>query len=84
MPYIRRAKRLPKDKHLSALARLIDNGGDLNYCFSMLCRHFIEMFGESYINYAVCVSSLECAKLELYRRKISPYEDQKITENGDI
>jgi hypothetical protein len=27
---------------------------------------------------------LESAKLELYRRKIAPYEDDKIAENGDV
>ena len=40
--------------------------------------------GESYSNYAECIAALECAKIELYRRKIAPYEDKKIEENGDI
>ena len=84
MPYIRRVKRLQMEGHMNGLATHLTNGGDMNYCFSMLCKHFIEMFGESYENYATCISSLECAKLELYRRKISPYEDKKIEENGDI
>lgn len=30
------------------------------------------------------VGALESAKLELYRRKVSPYEDQKIEANGDV
>jgi hypothetical protein len=84
MPYIKLMKRVPMEVHLNGLATHLTNGGDMNYCFSMLCKHFIETFGESYANYSTCISSLECAKLELYRRKIAPYEDQKIEENGDI
>jgi hypothetical protein len=30
------------------------------------------------------IGALECAKLELYRRIAVPYEDQKITESGDV
>jgi len=30
------------------------------------------------------VGVLECAKLELYRRVVAPYEDQKMTESGDV
>ncbi len=84
MPYIKQAKRIQMEPHLNALATHIENGGDLNYCFSMLCKRFMEMFQESYANYATCVSSLECAKIELYRRHITPYEDKKIEENGDL
>ena len=38
-------------------------------------------------NYAACntvIGALECAKLELYRRIIGPYEDKAIEKNGDI
>lgn len=27
---------------------------------------------------------LECCKMELYRRHVAPYEDEKIIENGDV
>jgi len=30
------------------------------------------------------IGALEGAKLELYRRVISKYEDKKIMENGDV
>jgi hypothetical protein len=30
------------------------------------------------------ISEVECAKLEFYRRVVSPYEDEKIKENGDV
>jgi hypothetical protein len=38
-------------------------------------------------NYALLnelIGVLECAKLELYRRVASPYEDEKIQSNGDV
>lgn len=84
MPYIKQEKRIHLDPHLNALSGFIKNGGDLNYCFTVLCKHFIENFGESYTNHSVCISALENAKLEWYRRKVAPYEDKKITENGDV
>ena len=30
------------------------------------------------------IGELECAKLEIYRRYVAPYEDIKIQENGDL
>jgi hypothetical protein len=30
------------------------------------------------------IGAIDCAKLELYRRIAAPYEDKKITENGDV
>ena len=30
------------------------------------------------------IGALECATLELYRRKVAPYEDGKIAENGEV
>jgi hypothetical protein len=30
------------------------------------------------------IGMLECAKLELYRRSVANYEDEKILENGDV
>jgi IS605 OrfB family transposase len=42
---------------------------------------------EGNISYA-CLSStlaqMEAAKLEFYRRKVAPYEEGKIQENGDV
>jgi len=27
---------------------------------------------------------MECAKMEIYRRLVAPYEDRKIVQNGDV
>jgi hypothetical protein len=40
--------------------------------------------GMSYQNINELIGVLECAKLELYRRVASPYEDEKIQSNGDV
>jgi len=38
----------------------------------------------NYRNINELVGVFECAKLELYRRVASPYEDEKIQSNGDV
>ncbi len=58
--------------------------GELNYLITLLVQAYIEQRGESYQAYNDAVGALESAKLELYRRKIAPYEDRKIQENGDV
>jgi hypothetical protein len=62
----------------------MDKGGDLNYLVTQLCQELLEVKGESYSTYNEIIGALECAKLELYRRKIAGYEDKKIAENGDV
>jgi hypothetical protein len=42
------------------------------------------MNGENYQHFNDVLGALEGAKLELYRRRIAPYEDTKIVENGDV
>ena len=82
MPYIRKEDRPEIDRILRVLRPL--NVGELNYTITMLCKAYMEQNGESYKHYNDLIGVLECAKLELYRRKISIYEDVKITENGDV
>jgi hypothetical protein len=38
----------------------------------------------SYTEMQHVIGTLECVKMEMYRRMLSPYEDAKIAENGDI
>lgn len=58
-------------------------GGVLNYLVTELA---IAWLGPTpnYERFNAAVGALECAKLELYRRMIAPYEDKKIAENGDV
>ena len=55
--------------------------GELNYFISTLLN---SSYPPKYFNYNRAIGLLECIKSEFYRRKVGPYEDKKIKENGDI
>lgn len=88
MPYIDENERREFDEILSQLMQIIVNGrimtpGDMNYLITNMCLFYIQRQGISYTALNTTVGILECVKQELYRRKIAPYEDKKIQENGD-
>jgi hypothetical protein len=84
MPYIDKNRRhLFEDGIQSALAN-IETAGELNYVITRLLHGCVENWGEKYAVYNELIGALECAKLELYRRRISKYEDKKIEKNGDV
>lgn len=60
------------------------NVGELNYVITGLCNRYVDTFDASYKIYNDIIGVLECAKQEFYRRAVSPYEDNKIKENGDV
>lgn len=77
MPY------LTKERRKELLEISPENPGDLNYLISdMLYDYWLN--NQKYKSINDIVGALECAKLEFYRRVASPYEDQKIKENGDV
>jgi hypothetical protein len=80
MPYIDKTRREAFAKKVLSIC----NSGDLNYLITQLCQEYLELQGEKYHTYNEIIGALECAKQELYRRKIAPYEDKKIKENGDV
>ena len=90
MPYISQSLReaFPRSEpdKLAVMHQLIkDNPGCLNYLITLWARDYIATNGG--LKYSVlnaAIGALECAKLELYRRVIAPYEDKKIKENGDV
>lgn len=78
MPYI------PQDaRKLLSEGRKPDTAGELNYLITRLVDEFLMRKGVSYTHINAAVGVLECAKMELYRRIASPYEDSKVMENGD-
>ena len=81
MPYINFNRRR---ELYSSYLRYAQNSGELNYVFTTLILEYIETKGECYQTYNDIVGALEDCKLELYRRKISFYEDKKIEANGDV
>jgi hypothetical protein len=80
MPYIRASTR---EKIALGMEPPI-TPGDLNYAITTLCLKYLQLYGNNYAMLNEVVGVLECAKLELYRRVIAPYEDQKKLENGEV
>jgi len=64
-------KRIPKKKM----------HGHLNY---ILTKLIVDINPQGYKELNAIIGTLECMKLELYRRMVAPYEDIKIKENGDV
>lgn len=87
MPYIKSEDRPAIDEKIDELikylqARPVENqDGDLNYAVTRIMH---ELYPARYFHYNRALGVLEAIKLELYRRKAAPYEDEKIAENGDV
>jgi hypothetical protein len=79
MPYVKDYAR--EDVDNGVLPR---NAGELNYLFTTVCHQYWKKTGQNYQAFNDIIGALEGCKLELYRRKVAPYEDQKIIENGDV
>ena len=58
--------------------------GQLNFKVTELVGEYIKTSGLSYSAINEAIGVLECAKLELYRRIATPYEDKKLGLNGDV
>lgn len=80
MPYIPQIKR----ELLSDPANKPTNPGELNYLITKLVDSFLVMSGVSYTSLNAAIGVLECAKLEVYRRIAAKYEDEKMSDNGDV
>ncbi len=79
MPYIHQKER----DILDAFSDGATTPGELNYLLTMTCLSYLKG-REGYRFYNDVIGALECCKLEMYRRAVAPYEDQKIKENGDV
>ncbi len=56
-------------------------GGEVNF---VICTLVDMLYDRNYTELSAAIGDVECAKLEIYRRLLSNYEDQKIVENGDV
>jgi hypothetical protein len=86
MPYIRQIHRTIIEDCLSddSLNWVPSNAGDLNFVVSTFIANYLRVNGLNYENLNAMIGALECAKLELNRVIIGPYEDLKIAENGPV
>ena len=81
MPYIEQDKREVLDSNIDALGRLLSFDGDLNYVLFALCKRFVP---PSYNNYKNYIGEIVECSMEIRRRMLSEYEDEKIFKNGDV
>lgn len=82
MPYIKPASRVIAEPLEQIPFQLLEPG-EVTYLITRIIREYV---GDTY-NYSLlseAIGILECAKLELYRRMVAPYEDSKMEENGDV
>lgn len=93
MPYIKVDRRNKIDKSIEQLAKTLSSNrenkqsleeilGDINYSFSRILAILMEK--PNYNKVAMITGVLENIKQEFYRRIATPYENQKIEENGDV
>jgi hypothetical protein len=83
MPYIRESDRTQYREFFSRLPYIKDEG-NLNYVLSKVILDYIGNKDHSYATFNAVIGVLSCIKMELYRRVISFYEDEKIKQNGDL
>jgi len=83
MPYIKKVDRLKFKKTLEHILPP-HTAGELNYCLSCICQLYLLYAGESYQTHNDIMGALSGVQQEWYRRKVAPYEEKKIKENGDI
>ena len=86
MPYIPQESRLSADTELqnAGLSFIPENAGELNFVVSTFIANYIKENGLKYAAVNEMIGALECAKMELNRVIIGPYEDRKIAENGGV
>ncbi|KKM75186.1 hypothetical protein LCGC14_1392720 [marine sediment metagenome] len=90
MPYIKDEDRAQYDPLVAALAQQLrianddqmDRAGHTNYVITTL---LLEAFPtRKYATMALVDGILSNIGREYYRRRVAPYEDEKILENGDV
>lgn len=92
MPYIKQSIRNeidPKLYEMIAEAKDAVNNdqlsGEANYLVTKAVLHLLKPdSGWTYDALANTIKTLECSKLEIYRRLMGPYEDGAVIRNGDL
>lgn len=82
MPYIKKDRRGFENK--SKAIDFVSNVGELNYLLTKILDQYLKRKGNSYSTFNDIIGVLECCKLEYYRRRVVPYESDKIEANGDV
>jgi hypothetical protein len=83
MPYLNADDRAWIDTDQLDAIDGLSTPGELNYLITAAVIRYLGKFPK-YERLNAAIGALECAKLELYRRVVSPYEYSKIEDNGDV
>lgn len=84
MPYIKQEDR---DRVLDLFQDGLEGprtAGELNWLMTIISHEYWSSHGQNYQAFNDIIGAFEGCKLELYRRRVAPYEDVKIEENGDV
>lgn len=84
MPYIGKEIREELDLYIEPLTEFLGEArlyGVWNY---VITKILLATNPKCYHDYNALIGILECAKLELYRRRIAPYEEKRRREHGDV
>ena len=88
MPYVKQEDREKLDHwidnvlfHTSGISE-VSKDGVINYIITRIIDGHYGKGGYAVFNRAMGV--LDCVAREFYRRRVAPYEDKKIQENGDV
>lgn len=85
MPYIKRDKRNNMTEHIDRLCQEICDKGDLNYAIcEIVGRLILKAPKISYTSMSETIDAVHDAECELRRRLLTPYEVQKMIDNGDV
>ncbi len=94
MPYIDQDARTHIENCVVPLGAELNGPGELNFAVTSLVLSYLglmpadsdwERTGKPrYRNFNEVVGAIECVKLELYRRAIAPYENEKRDQNGEV
>jgi len=82
MPYIKSDKRPAIDAIADQIS--FETAGELNYTITRIVHQYVKRKGVSYAVINEAVGVLEAVKLEMYRKVVASYEEEKIKENGKI
>ena len=87
MPYIKPEERPRYDQLIQQVVeqfRTLPPGsldGHLNYFITKL---LVNLYEPSYFNFNRVQGLLGCIQQEFYRRRVAPYEDDKMEQHGDV
>ncbi len=80
MPYLEKSIKDSLDHRVMVASE----PGHLTYRLYKECLSYIKLRGKRFAVLCEVVGALVCCLLELYRRVVAPYEEEKIKINGDV